>query len=534
MSELREGIYQTRPIMADSANLRVGKPQDRFAGKCSDEERFYPETLKWSEMGAPKSSAKCMFVYPGITSPGWNSCREGQTSNEAVYMSHGMAYVSSALKARGHLSWLLDMRTCRHWKDFENQVREAKYDVAFIGFLSLDVFTATCAVRSLKEIHPDRPVIVGGLHVSCCEMKSFPAHKGEDYWLPDLYLNRIEDMHPVLRQYLDYKGEADYEDEKFVKADCTVWNESEIAACLLAEEIAGGGTIPKFVNAKVIPDLSETPHCDRDLFNLEFEANAPLLDYLPKPFFTVTFGRGCPFACSFCNIATQLSSAKVRLIDPDYFMDELQALHDRFGKIGSLMIHDDILLYPKWLEEWNLKLKARFGYTPYWCQMRADFICKHPDLMRTMAECGLAWVSIGLESGSQKVLDFMSKQTTVAQNLESCRILRELGVNVFGNWMLGLPGETTADMEATAEMMREVANGGIRHSASVYCNFPGTSLAKYLKLTDGLEKRWYSRSHFPWQIALRGIDYDEVYRIQRRVTSSCPDRATRPKFWTDK
>lgn len=780
---MSEAIYETRPITADSAT-NLGKPADRFFGAKTSVPDWYPETTKWSELGSPKALGNCMFVYPGVTSPGWNSCREGQTSNEAVYMSHGMAYVSSALKSRGHLVWLLDMRTCRHWREFEERVRQAEYDVAFVGFLSLDVFTATCVVRSLREIHPDRPVVVGGLHVSCCEMQEFPAKPGQPYYLPDLYLNRDSEMHPILRSYLDLKGETSYNPTKFVQANHVIWNEAEIAACKLVEERVAGNEVPPFINAHTIPDLNETPHADRDLFNLEFEANAPLLDYLPKPFFTVTFGRGClsggtkvdtvrgpvsikelaetteeigvftydrkskemkvakathidkiqenvrmvrvhfkngkhvdctpdhkflvyrwgnqnvpnrewvveaeklksgdrlrsmyeetlgpghgyvhvcgprrwkgdhnrckkhlmimeyslgrklkkgeechhkdgdpfnnveqnlellashkehfkkhpeisermkrnnpssedwtperknwtrpknkgvgyiverveclpglhdsyclevegygwffcdnllvkncPFKCAFCNVGTQLSSAKVRLISPDYFMDELQTMHDRFGKIGSLMIHDDILLFPKWLEEWNLKLKARFGYTPYWCQMRADFICRYPDLIKTMAECGLCWISIGLESGSQRQLDMMGKQTTVEQNIQSCKICRDLGVNVFGNWMMGLPDETHEDRLATAAMMAEVAKGGIRHSASVYCNYPGTSLERYINLKGLLLPTWYTRSHFPWQRSISGINYQDVYDIQSEVTSKHPNRATKPKYWRDK
>lgn len=801
MSEAKESIFETRPISPDSANLRVGKPQDRFKGAHSEEAPFFPLGTKWSQLETPKATARCMFVYPGITSPGWNSCQPGQTSNEAVYMSHGMAYVSSALKARGHLVWLLDMRTCRGWKDFENKVRASQYDVAYLGFLSHDMFSGTAALRILKEAHPDRPVVVGGLHVSCCELKNYPPQPGQKYYLPDMWLGNDKDMHPLLRQFLDWKGETIYDPKKFPQADCVIWNEAEIAASLYAERFVAGEAVPPFINARTIPDLNETPHCDRDLFNTELEAAAPLLDFLPPPFFTITFGRGCPFAClagdtpintshgklpikslvgrsdigvftrdkqtgsavvvtpeaifktgegkklvrvrftdgsfidctpdhrfmafkwgnqfagereweveaanlvsgtrvravreelsgpsssqyvsvcwgrrsrakkhrlvlgwkigrplqekeighhldgdrlnnhpsnlalcrdakdhlkhhlevsdrmkkhnpaegglspewrarisaatkgvpksvtarqrmclaairrerrrrvgvnhvvasvtpldgghdtycmsipgydwfyandvlvhncSFCNIATQLSSAKVRLIDPDYFMDELQRLHDRFGKIGSLMIHDDILLYPKWIAEWCEKIKAWFGYIPFWCQMRADFICKNPDLMRTMAEAGLAWVSVGLESGSERLLDFMAKQTTVAQNIESCRILRELGVNVFGNWMLGLPTETHADCDATAAMMAEIAKGGLRHSASVYCNYPGTSLETYLAMTDQLLPSWYARSHFPWQRAIKGVDYDYAYKVQREVMSKYPNKATQPKLW---
>src|SRR6185436_16032989 len=47
------------------------------------------------------------------------------------------------------------------------------------------------------------------------------------------------------------------------------------------------------------PDLNKMPHMDRQLFNEEMEKNHPLLPELPAPFHTVTFGRGCPYKCSF-------------------------------------------------------------------------------------------------------------------------------------------------------------------------------------------------------------------------------------------
>lgn len=517
-----ERLFDSRPIQRDSA--LVDEVSKRFRGK--DARPWYGAGMKWSTMPPPKALARCLFVYPGVTSPGWASLKAG-ASNEATYMSHGMAYVSSALKARGHLAWLLDMRSCRSWPDFARRVAAEEYDVVFLGFLSHDAFTAAGTLRVLKEVWPARPVVVGGIHPTISEDTVWPPDN-----LPDLWLRR--DPPQQLKGFLEWKGEAVYDPAKFPKANCVVWNEAEIASCLIAEAVAAGEPIPALVNAGTIPDLNETPHADRDLFDCEIEAQTPLLPFLPRPFFTITFGRGCPMACAFafdpdaliqttqgeyaieklkmlvrdepfeamapgfppqriasineraytgkmieidtgliprlmvteehhvlvrtgrqhleeiearalvvgdvvvgldgesmkvrgiathpcegivydittepdhvlvaggilvknCNIASQLSSSSVRLIKPDYFLDELEQLHARFGRIGSLMIHDDIILYPKWISSWCSGIRKRFGYTPFWLQMRADFVTKFPDLMAEMAESGMAWVSIGLE-----------------------------------------------------------------------------------------------------------------------------------------
>lgn len=515
-----EALFIARPVQ--DASALAGKVRDRFRGKVV-EAPWYGKNLRWSAMPPPKAMARCLFVYPGVTSPGWASLKAG-ASNEATYMSHGMAYVSSALRARGHLAWLLDMRSCRSWPDFARRVAEEEYDLVFLGFLSHDAFTAAGTLRVLKEVHPDRPVIVGGIHPTISEDKVWPPDDLADLWLH-------KDPPQQLKNFLEWKCEPVYEPANFPKADCVIWNEGEIAACLLAEKVAAGEPIPPLVNAGVIPDLNETPHADRELFDTEIECQTPLLPFLPRPFYTITFGRGCPFSCGFCNIASQLSSSSVRLIKPDYFLDELEQLHARHGKIGSLMIHDDILLYPKWLSAWNAEIRKRWGYVPYWCQMRADFITKFPDLMREMAESGMSWVSIGLESGSQRLLDLMVKQTTVEENVAACAILEALGVNVFGNWMLGLPTETPEDVRATADMMRRIRPGF--HSASIYCNYPGTSLAHYLEENGLLLPEWYVTSHYPWQRRLKGVDYELAMRVRGQVTSEFPNRPQRPKLWPE-
>ena len=41
-------------------------------------------------------------------------------------------------------------------------------------------------------------------------------------------------------------------------------------------------------------------------------------------------------------------------------------------------------------------------------------------------------------------------------------------------------------------------------------------------------------SHFPWQRSIAGIDYQDVYKIQREVTSKHPNRVTKPKYWREK
>lgn len=484
-----------------------------------------------------RTGLRVMAIFPGVQSPGagWNTLSHASANNESAYMAHGMSYISAYLKSRGHQVWLLDTRGFRDWQHFIDEVRQQEYDFAMLGPLSIEAFTAACIVRILKEVHPTRPVILGGLHVSMTKDKVFPPDD-----LPKFYFYGAPPSR--MREYLALKGEGSYS-ERWPKADYVVWNEGELITAAIVEgadlrrgdwdyEETSAGTV--FVNGKIVPDLNKMPHMDRSLFNEDMEKQHPLLPELPTPFHTITFGRGCPYKCSFCSVGVQFSSSKVRLIEPDYFMDALHEMkRSNGGHIGSLMIHDDILLFPSWLEEWNEKIKQQFGYISYWCQMRADFIVNHPQLIRHMAEAGMTWTSVGYEVGHARGLTTMlNKGLKVAGvddpveiNLQAAEILRSLGVNSFGNFMFGSPYETNEEMDATVRMIQKIQP---QHQGfSTYANFPGTPLADMVERDSLKLGDWYTHSHYPWQYRLRGVDYEHVNHCIR-VAAQTPRQYLNP------
>lgn len=475
----------------------------------------------WEGAQRPPSGARVMAIFAGVQTPGagWATLSHASANNESAYMAHGMSYISSYLKSRGHEVWLLDTRGFRSWEHFADEVKRQQYDFAMLGPLSIEAFTGACIVRILKEAHPNRPVIFGGLHVSMTKDKVFPPDD-----LPKFYF--YQEPPSRMREYLAMKGESAFEPSRWPKADYVVWNEGELATAAIVEgddlaqsdydyEVMPGGS--KFLNGKIVPDLNKMPHMDRTLFNEEMEKQHPLLPELPTPFHTITFGRGCPYHCAYCSVGEQFASTKVRLIDPDYFMDALHEMkRSNGGRIGSLMIHDDILLFPSWLEKWNEKIKQQFGYIPYWCQMRADFIVNHPDTVRHMAEAGMTWVSVGYEVGHARGLSgIMNKELKVAGvadpveiNLKAAETLCSLGVNSFGNFMFGNPTETNEEMDATVRMIQKIRPQ--HHGFSTYADFPGTAMSRLIDAEGLRMEEWYTKSHYPWQYRIKGVDYAHV------------------------
>ncbi len=459
--------------------------------------------------GMPSASARCMFVNPCVPYNQWACYRPG-SMNEASFSSHGSAYVSAALKSHGHTCWMVDLRAHGNWQHVRNTLARQEYDVAFVGFLSIDVFHAAAVVRLLKELHPNRPVIVGGLHVSIAKEKIFPR--------PDLVSYYCWDNHDLLpdsfKQFLAFKGEATYLPERYPLADYVILDDGEIAAReLVAELAAGRRPTQKTWDGGAVP-MEIARHMDRDLFNLEVEAHSPILPFQPTPMVTVTWARGCPFHCRYCNLASQLSNTNVREKPVELVEEELDDLHQRFnGRLGSIMIHDDLTFHPKHIAQWCELILRKYGPIPIWMQTRSDWITtrykRDRPFWELLCRAGLTWVSVGYESGSQRVLDYMRKDSTVEKNVEAGRILDEYGINSFGNFLWGVPTETNQEANETVELVKKIKPGFL--SGSVYCNYPGTQLdAECREKGHLVPGQVYTRSHLPWQVTIRGIDYAHV------------------------
>lgn len=468
-------------------------------------------SIKRSTKPGETASARCMFVNPCIPYNQW-ACYKPGVMNEASFSSHGSAYVSAALKAKGHHTWMVDLRAHQNWQHVRDVLAQQEYDVAFVGFLSIDVFHAAAVVRLLKELHPERPVVVGGLHVSIAKEREFPRADLVDY-----YCFGNHDLLPdSFKQFLDFKDEATYMPERFPLADYVILDDGEIAAQELVAELAAGRTPSnRTLDGGAVP-MEVARHMDRDLFDLNVEAYSPILPFQPTPMVTVTWARGCSYRCTYCNLSNQLSNTNVRTKPIELVEEELDQLHHRFGgRIGSLMIHDDLTFHIRHIAEWCELILRKFGPISIWMQTRAPMITAwyehRRDLWETLCRAGLTYVSVGYESGSQRVLDYMKKDSTVEENIECARILDMYGINSFANLLWGVPSETNEEADQTVELARKIRPGFL--SGSIYTSYPGTKQDIECRASGMIVPgQVYTKSHTPWQYVIKGIDYAHRYK----------------------
>ena len=422
---------------------------------------------------------RIMFVWPGIYL-GWGSLGTGFENSS---INHGLSCISSVLKDKGYDCFLVDMRSFSGWGHFEKIISQQDYDIALVGFHSVDSRTAERVVRFLKKIQPNKPVIVGGVHVTFNRMESFSS------------------------------------------ADTVIWGEGDDVIVDILEKFESGTPLPKLVSAPRIKDLDRLPNVDRTLFNSEFEKDNPFLPLLVRPFYTVNFSRGCNYKCSFCLESKNLLWKGQVVRSPSNCVEEIYSLlQGTGGDVGSLMIHDDNFPSKRsWLEEFIALWSSCVPRIPWWCQMRADSICKNKDLIGELAKLGMTWCSIGIE-GSQRMLDFYNKGETKEQIIEACQILHDNQINIFGNYIMGSPTETEEDIKELSEMLEIIKPE--HHSSSTYTSYPGSVLYDFctennLFVGDGTsDSDYYSLVRYPYERKIVGVDYDYVRKKQAELSTN--------------
>jgi anaerobic magnesium-protoporphyrin IX monomethyl ester cyclase len=182
----------------------------------------------------------------------------------------------------------------------------------------------------------------------------------------------------------------------------------------------------------------------------------------------VLTSRGCPFDCSWCSKPT--FGRSFRQQSPGRVVEELRALRERYG-VDYVRFCDDVFGVSRhWLEELLDRMIAERLDLQFECLARVDLL--KPDLLERMRAAGLARVYVGVESGSQKMLDLMNRGTKLAQVERTAEALRQAGVRQFWFLMLGYPGETLEDIEATFQLFRRFSPE--EYSVSIAVPVPGT------------------------------------------------------------
>lgn len=275
-------------------------------------------------------------------------------------------------------------------------------------------------------------------------------------------------------------------------AEAVIEGEGETTMLRLADLWGSGETDLKRIAGLVLPDSGTTgPYrAERDLDLLPFPAwdLVEAADYRSAwngaLSWNIAASRGCPYSCNWCAKPTFGRRYTVR--SPGNVVAEMVELKRDIAP-AHLWFTDDILgLDPDWIDDFADAVVRREATIPFTMQSRVNLITERT--AAALARGGAREVWLGVESGSQKILDAMDKGTVVGAARTATRLLREQGVRVCWFIQLGYPSEEWDDIIATRDLIRDEAPNEI--GVSVAYPLPGTVFYDRVRAQLGQKRNW--------------------------------------------
>jgi radical SAM superfamily enzyme YgiQ (UPF0313 family) len=160
--------------------------------------------------------------------------------------------------------------------------------------------------------------------------------------------------------------------------------------------------------------------------------------------------RGCPYKCSFCSKA--VFGNKYRHMSPIRVVEEIKYYIGRY-KIKELGFYDDVFTMNESHTLDLLELLGPLGIK-WSCETRVNLV--NEQLLRKMKKAGCYSISYGLESGSQRILNTISKDTTLEQNRKAIELTNKVGIETVGYFIIGSPNEGVLDIAKTVEFSKSI------------------------------------------------------------------------------
>ncbi len=398
----------------------------------------------------------------------------------------GLSFVAAALEKERFQVEVLDNYLLRKpIDDVQQMVKRLNPEIVGITCSSASYERCVETAKAVKQVLPSCKVVVGGWHPSYMP-ESMLQHRDIDY----VVVGEGERAMTELANYIVKGG-----NERAFDA---------IAGIAYRKE---GKIIKNPQN--FIKDLDQIAFPARHLLPMHlYEREVPFLK--AKPVDTMNIARGCPFNCIYCE-TRRLWGVGCRAFSPGRVVDEIKHIVTKYGTKGIYFLGDNFTINKKRTTELCELMKKSKLDIEWICDTRADMISR--DLLIAMKEAGLRTIWFGVESGSPRILEKINKGITLEQTVRAFKLCREVGLQIACSFILGIPGETVGDMEATYKFGKRLDPDWCQFN--VFVAVPGSGL-----YDEVIQKHLYDRKEgFLTYVKTEDFNYESVLEIQKRYQS---------------
>jgi len=353
-----------------------------------------------------------------------------------------------------------------------------------------------------------------------------------DYWERAVFISNIINKHlPGSTFIIGGVHVTALPEESMTKigADIGVLGEGELTMLDLCRKLQSGtdwhdtkgiifrNNAKTFVKTDPMPyidDLDSLPHPARHLldFNKYLVPPGIIRGQWSERSTTIMTSRGCPFQCIWCG-SNCTFGRKVRYRGVNNVIDEIKLLISKY-RIDTIWFVDDTFTLNKKrvIEFCNSVIKNNIQFK-WGCQ--AHIKTADEEMFRSMKKAGCVQLDFGVESGSNRVLRSLNKNSDADSIKKAFQICKKIGMRTAATFIFGSPSEKEEDVEATLRLAKEIYPNFV--SSFFITPYPGTALMDIAIKNDwilpserqnyGLKKRPSLKIYF---------SEEELYSIRKR------------------
>ena len=366
------------------------------------------------------------------------------------YLPYGILYLAGYVRDKG-LSVDIYDRNCDYSHDIQKCIsyfEKKKPKIVGLSVLSGPVINDALKIsRKIKLIEPETVIIWGGLHPTL--FSEYVAREPSVDFI--VHGEGEEALHELCDAILNDKSYESIANIGFLKNDRLVLNPMR----------------------KELLDLDKVPFPAWDLVNMKY--------YLARRFFgsrvlTMNTSRGCVFKCTFC-FNQGLDYQSWRAVGPERMHAQLQHLYEKYNINGVQFYEDSFDINPKRCKGFSdLMINSGLNKKVKWSHFANIPLFKR-DVAIHEKKAGMVYIEFGVESGSDRILNWIDKSQSVEKIKEVYEECRQLNIKTAALFIIGFPEESEEEIRATEALVENLPAYIL--ICTIYRPYPGTPLYDY-------------------------------------------------------
>lgn len=399
----------------------------------------------------------------------------------------GLCYLAAVTRQHGFNTSIVDAEALNlNTEKTVDSILSFEPDYVGITATTQLIRSAAAVAKEIKNRGPKIKVIIGGVHVTALPKETLLENSCFDYAV----IGEGEETLVELLNALETK-----KDLELVKGLAIRQPVNNVFLTEKRPFIKNLDTLP-YPAFDLLPNMARY-----------YRVSTQSVNRLPA--LSLVTSRGCPGKCTFCD--TSVHGHIPRAHSAEYVANLMKILNKEYGAKSILFDDDNFLTFRPRLKELVKIIKSEGLDLTWSCMGRVDMA--DFETLR-IAKSGGCWqIMYGIETGSQKLLDFYKKNITLEQIEHAIKVTKQAGLKIKGFIMFGNPLETRDSIKATIGLIKRLDLDDV--SISFFTPFPGSAIYKEVENYGKFERDWERMSSFDVVFVPNGFTKKELQHYSK-------------------